>query len=202
MITDMKRMGCSKQNMLAVAVLIICVVGIYNWFIVPQTQYLAAAQKYQEMSNSKERMSKIISGKTRISLQKLDKLMQEFEQEKQTFFDVNEAKSFITNIQSIAEENGCQVLKLKFSPPNQITIKDNNSVDIYQDKIEMNLVGNYRNIMRFLNTIQRKTVRVWIDAISLGTRQDEINYLGCNITLSIYTLKIKENMSHVENKQI
>jgi Tfp pilus assembly protein PilO len=198
----MKYTDCSKQNTLAIALVIICVVGIYNWFIVPQTRYLAAAQKYQEMVDSREKLGKIMSGQTKFRHQELDKLTRQLEQEKQAFFDANEAKSFLEDIQSIEKKHGCQVLNLKFSPSNQIAVKDNNSIDIYQDRIDMNLMGNYKDIVKFLNIIQSKTARVWVEAMSVSTRQDKTNYLNCNITLNIYTLKIKENASHVENKQI
>jgi hypothetical protein len=197
-----KHSDYSKRNMLTVAMLLIGFVAMYNWFIAPQTRYLAAAQKYRNTIDSREKTGKLITTQMKLRRQKLDELTQKFELEKQVFFDIDQAKSFLSGIQSIAETNGCQVVNLKLSPSREISVKDNNSINIHQYQADLNLLGGYGNIVKFLNTIQNKTAKVWIDTISVSMEQATGGYLSCNITLSIYTLKVKENAGHVENKQI
>ena len=197
-----KHSDCSKRNILAAAILLIGFAAIYNWFISPQTRYLAAAQKYRGTMDEREKIGRLITTQLKLRQQKLDELTQKFESEKQVFFETSQAKSFLSGIQSIAEMNGCQVVNLKLSPPREIGIKDNNSIDIRQYQADMSLLGGYGNIVKFLNTIQNKTTKVWIDTISVSMKQATNGYLNCNITLSIYTLKVKENAGHVENKQI
>ncbi|MBU1259719.1 MAG: type 4a pilus biogenesis protein PilO [Planctomycetes bacterium] len=193
----------SKRNILTAAILLIGFVAIYNWFITPQTQYLAAAQKYHDTMDTREKIGRLITTQLKLRRQKLDELTQKFESEKQVFFKIEQAKSFLSGIQSIAEKNGCQVVNLRLSPSREITVKDNNSIEIYQYQADMSLLGGYGNIVKFLNTIQNKPAKVWIDTISVSMKQAATSgYLSCNITLSIYTLKVKENADYVENKQI
>ncbi|MFA5292964.1 MAG: hypothetical protein WC496_08025 [Phycisphaerae bacterium] len=198
---SLKYPGLSKQNALAVTMLLICVAAMYNWFISPHIQYLAAAQKYQEVMESTEKTSKILSSDLKLRQKKLDELTQQFELQKQGFFDIDQAKIFLSEIQSIAEKSGCLVSNLKLSPARAVPVKNRDSIDIRQYQTEIGLLGNYGNIIKFLNTIQKRNARVWINSIDVGMKHAESGYLGCNITFSIYTLKVKENTSNVDNTQ-
>jgi hypothetical protein len=191
-----------KQNAFAVAMLLIGIIAMYNWFISPNTRYLAAAQKYSQMLDLTEKQNKTILSELELRRKKFDNITQEFEQKKQTFFDIDQAKTFLSGIQSEAEKNGCPVTNLKFSPLKNVAAKDNNSLDICQYQIVMSFIGNYRTIVKFLNTIQNRPAKVWVDEINVGTTQSTDGYLSCDITLSIFTLRVKENTSNVNNKQI
>jgi hypothetical protein len=191
-----------KQNTFAAAILLIGVIAMYNWFISPNTKYLAAAQEYRKMMDSTEKQGKIILSELELHRKKLDNLTQEFEQQKQGFFDVDQAKSFLSGLQSESEKNGCPVTNLQFRPMANIAVKDSNSIDIGQHRIIMTILGNYENIVKFLNTLQNRPAKVWIDEINIGTKQSPSGFLSCDITLSIFTLKVKENTNNVNNKQI
>jgi hypothetical protein len=65
----------------------------------------------------------------------------------------------------------------------------------------MSLLGRYENIVEFLNTIQSRTAKVWVDSITIGMRDAASSCLACDITLSIYTLNIKEIQSNVNAKK-
>ena len=190
----------SKRNILAAAILLIAFVAIYNWFISPQTRYLAAAQKYHETIDSREQTGKLLTAQLKLRQKKLDELTQKFESDKQVFFEVEDAKTFLTGIQSLAETSGCQITNLKLSPQKPIIVKDNESVDINQYQVNMSLLGGYGNIVKFLNTLQNRPAKVWIDTINVSMKQASSGYLNCNMTLSIYTLKVKENTDNVKNK--
>jgi hypothetical protein len=191
-----------KQNAFAVAMLLIGIIAMYNWFISPNTKYLAAAQKYGKMMDSTENQNKIILSELGLRRKKLDNLTQEFEQKKQVFFDIDQAKTFLSGLQSESEKSGCPATNIQFRPLQNIAVKDNNSIDIGQYRIVMTFLGSYGNIVKFLNTLQNRPVKVWVDEINIGTKQSTNGYLSCDITLSIFTLKVKENKSNVKNKQI
>ncbi len=180
--------------------LLIGIIAMYNWFISPNTKYLAAAQKYSKMMDSTEKQSKIILSELELRRKKLDNLTQEFEQKKQVFFDIDQAKTFLSGLQSESEKSGCPVTNLQFRPLQNIAVKDNNSIDIGQYRIVMTFLGSYGNIVQFLNTLQNRPVKVWVDEINIGTKPSTNGYLSCDITLSIFTLKVKENKSNVKNK--
>ncbi|MGD0786024.1 MAG: hypothetical protein ABR969_09450 [Sedimentisphaerales bacterium] len=147
-----------KQNAFAVAMLLIGIIAMYNWFILPNTKFLAAAQKYSQMMDSTEKQSEIILSELELRKKKLDNLTQEFEQKKQAFFDIDQAKTFLSGLQSESEKSGCPVTNLQFRPLQNIAVKDNNSIDIGQYRIVMTFSGNYENIVKFLNTLQNRPV--------------------------------------------
>jgi hypothetical protein len=198
----LKSISWSKQNVFSTAMLLISVLAMYNWFISPNTQYLSAAQKYRQIADKTEQQSRILYSNLGARRKETYNLSQQFETKKQNFFDVNEAKSFLSGIQSEAEKSGCLVSNLKLSPPKDMSTKDNNSLEIYRYQIDMNLMGNYLNIVKFLNTLQNRPAKIWVETMNIGLKNAAKDYLDCDLTISIYTLKIKENISNVKNKQI
>jgi hypothetical protein len=66
----------------------------------------------------------------------------------------------------------------------------------------MTFLGSYENIVKFLNTLQNRPVKVWVDEINVSSKPSTNGHLSCEITLSIFTLKVKENTSNVNNKKI
>jgi Tfp pilus assembly protein PilO len=199
----MKYAGQSKRNALIIAILAIAAVAIYNWFVTPQTRYLAAAQKYKETVDSMKQASIIMSKNQKLNRKELDEHTQQFEQQKQDLFDVNEAKDFLANLQSAAEKSDCTVANLKHSSVREIAVKDSNSVSVYfyQNQVNMRFLGRYENIIEFLNTIQNRTAKVWIDSINISMKNITSNYLTCDTVLSIYTMDIKEIQNNVDSKK-
>ncbi len=199
----MKNIGQSKSNTLVAAILAIFIIAMYNWFVMPQTRYLAAAQKYRDTVESMKKISIAMNRKQRISSGNLAKLVQQFELQKQDLFNAGQAKDFLASLQSVAEKSGCVVVNLKHSPVKEVAVKDNSSVGIhfYQNQVNMRFLGRYENIIGFLNTIQNRTTKVWIDSINLRMKDITSSYLTCDTTLSIYTLDIKEIQNNVDSKK-
>jgi len=181
------------------AMLVILAAAIYNWFVTPHTRYLVAAQRYENAMDLMDKKGKIISGNIKTRKTKLEHLRKDLEQQKQAFFDVNDAKTFLSNLQSTAEQNGCMVANLKFLPSRDTAIKSSDTIDIHQYQVSISILGGYGNIVKFLNTIQNRPEKVWVETIDVGMKPQE-NYLSCDATISIYTLKIKENAGNVNNK--
>jgi Tfp pilus assembly protein PilO len=191
----------SKKNVLIMVMLVISIVAMYNWFITPQTRYLAAAQKYREATGSVEKTVLLISSQVKTQRKELAGVLQQFELQKQNLFDTDRAKDFLANLQSVAEKNGCMVVNIKHSPAAEVPVKDNNSIDIELYQVSIKLSGGYENIVEFLNTIQSGMSKVWIESVDIGMKDVTSGYLTCNITLSVYALKIKEIQGNVDAKK-
>jgi Tfp pilus assembly protein PilO len=189
----------SKQNTLIMAILFISLVAMYNWFIVPHTQYLIAAQKCRDVAIEIEKKSKTMNSELASKQKRLHKLTARLEQWKETLFDIDQAKNFLSNIQSTIEKSGCVPTNLQLSPPKDIIVRNDNSVYIQQYQAGMSLTGKYENIVNLLYKLQNRKAKVWIDSITISATEPASNYLSCDITLSIYTLKDKENAG-VKNK--
>lgn len=195
--------GQSKRNALVAALLAILVVAAYNWFVTPQTRYLAAAQQYKDTVEEMKKASITMSKNQKLNKKKLADYEQQFEQQKQILFDANEAKDFLANLQAEAEKSGCAVANLKHSPVKETVINDSNSFNVcfYKNQVDMRFIGRYESIIAFLNTIQNRTPRVWLDSISVSMKNVTSSDLTCDIALSIYTMDIKEIQENVESKK-
>ncbi|OQA01221.1 MAG: hypothetical protein BWY69_01447 [Planctomycetes bacterium ADurb.Bin401] len=191
----------SKRNVTVSAFLIIMAIAIYNWFVTPHAHYLMAAQKYQQTIDSLNNKNKILNNDIRIRRKKLDNLKKEFEQEKQSFFDIEQAKTFLSNLQITAQQNGCLVENIRFMPANNVTDRKRENTIIHQYQSDLTLSGDYGSIVKFINVIQNRPEKVWVESINFGTKNTANGDLGCDLKLSIYTLKVMERIENVSNKK-
>ena len=190
MILDyIKRIGWSKGNMIIAACVLIAMVALYNWFVMPHSRYLLAAEKYKNAAEEVEKTTRTISTEIQLSQRKLDEISQQFRQKKQEFFEVDDARSFLGGIQTRAENSGCFVDTLRFSPAKEIVVKDNNSIDIQQYQVNLSVFGQYQNIVKLLDSLQNRKQKVWIDTINLHLKDQTTSLLVCDLSLSIYYIK-------------
>src|SRR4030042_996566 len=121
MILDyIKRIGWSKGNMIIAACVLIAMIALYRWFVMPHSRYLLAAEKYKNAAEEVEKTTRTISTEIQLSQRKLDEISQQFQQKRQEFFEVDDAKSFLGDIQAKAEKSGCFVDALRFLPTREI----------------------------------------------------------------------------------
>lgn len=182
--------------MTVAAILIIMTIAIYNWFVTPHSQYLMAEQQYQQTIESLETKNKILNSSLKISNKTLENLSGKYEQHKQLFFDANNAKIFLTGIQTAAEKNSCTIQNLRFLSPREFPQTAGN-IGISQYQTNLNIFGGYGSIIKFLNTLQNRTEQVRVDSINIEMN-NENGYLECDLLISIYTLKVKENTENVK----
>jgi hypothetical protein len=64
--------------------------------------------------------------------------------------------------------------------------------------VNLTVSGQYRDIVKFLDSLQNRKEKVWIDMINLRLKDQTTGSLACDLSVSIYTLKIKEIMSDVK----
>ena len=188
--------------MIIAACVLIAMVALYNWFVTPHSQYLLAAERYGNTIEEIEKTTRIINAELQLGQKKLDEISEQFRQKRQEFFEIDDARSFLEGIQARAEKSGCFVDTLRFSPAREVTVKDNNFIDIQQYQVNLSVIGQYQNIVQLLNSLQNRKQKVWIDTINLHLKDQTTGFLVCDLSLSIYTLKIKENADNVKDKQI
>jgi hypothetical protein len=199
MILDyIKYKNWSRRNIVVAACVPIMMIALYNWFATPHLHYLQAAQRYEKTVGEIEKTSKIIGAEIQISQEKLDKVSKQFRQERMEFFGIDEAKSFLWNIQSEVEKNGCFVNTLTFSPAIQIVAKDDNSIDIQQYQVNLSVIGQYEGIVKLLDFLQSRKEKVWVDTIELRLRDNVTKLLACDLSLSVYSLEVKEVYNDVK----
>lgn len=184
-----------------VACVLIAMVALYNWFARPHLQYLMAAQKYQNSAEEIEKTNKIINTELTLAQKKLDEFSEQFRQKRQEFFEIDDAESFLEDIQSKAEKNQCFVDSFRVLPAKQIAVEDNNSVDIRRYQVNLTVSGQYQDIVKLLDSLQNRKQKVRIDTINLHLKDQTTGLLVCDLSLSIYTLEVKEIQNHVDDSQ-
>ncbi|MFA6186379.1 MAG: hypothetical protein WC770_04085 [Phycisphaerae bacterium] len=191
----------SRKNVAAVTLVLIAAIAIYNWFITPHSNYIMAAEKYTIASRAMEKTGKIIESELKLKQKKLDEFAGRFDSAKQEFFDAETAKTFLAGIQSQAEKNKCVVDTLKFSPAKQIITADTNNIDIQEYQVNLGVVGQYADIVMLLDSLQNRKQKVWIDNIKLQLKDVSTGELVCDAVMSLYTLKVTENMNDVNTQK-
>jgi len=184
--------GWSRRSIGFAVCVLIAMVALYNWSVTPHSKYLMAAENYKKAALEIEKTNKIINAELQTNQKELDKISEQFRQERQEFFDIDAARSFLEDIQAKAEKSRCFVETLKFLPAKQITVEDNNYIDIRQYQVELSVIGQYQDIVKLLDFLQNRKQKVWIDTINLHLKDQRTGYLVCDLSLSIYALKGKE----------
>jgi hypothetical protein len=198
MIKDLIRhRNFSRRNVVIAALVLIAAVAMYNWFAAPYSRYLLAAERYVNAANEMEKTKKMIDAELKLKQKKIDELSKNLELVRQDFFTVDDAASFLESIQTKAEKSGCFVDKLSFSPVKQVSAADSNAPDIKKYQVNLSAIGQYADIVVLLDSLQNRQQKVWIDTLKLHLRDTVSDYLVCDVSLSIYTLKIKENANNV-----
>jgi Tfp pilus assembly protein PilO len=187
-----------KRNSIVAAVLIITSIALYNWFVTPHTNYLMAEQQYQRAMTTIEIKNKLLSSELAVINKKLENLNKNYQQRKQMFFTETQAKDFLAGIQTSAEKNACTIENLRFIPCRDVKTASND-IGIVQYQTNLNVTGGYGNIVKFLNTIQSRPEKVQFDSLNIAMN-NQTGYLDCGITMSIYTLNVKENIQNVSTK--
>lgn len=202
MIKDFIRLqNFSRKNVVAVALVLISVIAIYNWFITPHSNYLMAAEKYTVATRAKEKTCRLIESELKLKQRKLDEFAGRFDSAKQEFFDAETARTFLAGIQSQAEKNRCFVNTLKFSPAKQIITADTNNIDIKEYQVNLGVIGQYADIVMLLDSLQNRKQKVWIENVRLQLKDPSTGYLVCDAVVSLYTLKVTENISNVNTQK-
>lgn len=187
----------SKRNIAAAVFALIVMVALYNWFAVPHLQYLQAAQEYEGAADRVEKANKIINAQLQAGRRKFDEISERFRQKRQEFFEIDDARTFLGGVQAEAEKNLCFVDTLKFLPAKQVTTGDSNIIDIRQYQVNLSVIGQYPDIVKLIESLQNRKEKVWIDTINLCLKDTASGMLVCDLSLSIYTLKVKEIVSDV-----
>lgn len=169
---------------LSIALMIIALLGVYNWVISPHTQYLSAAQKYEQALNQRNKTNKTILNNLKIKDKNLERLENRLDTLKDIAFTEDESKKFWTNIKKDTEDAGCYFNSISFFEEKQ---QPENSI-FTTESAALNITGNYSSITQLIEKIASNPDKIWIDSLQLSAaRQSSI--LQCDMTITIFKIK-------------
>lgn len=182
----------SGKNLMVAACVLVVMAGLYKWSLTPHVQYLQAAENYRSSAREVEKTSKVINKELGEGRRELNEVSQRFQQGKQRFFEINTAENFLESLKPAIEKEGCYVNSLKILPTKDIEVKEVNCIDIRQYQMNLSITGQYQNIVKLLDFLQNRKQKVWVDNINLYLKDLSSGTLGCDLSLSVYALTVKE----------
>lgn len=190
----------SSRLMAGISTVLILGLGIYNWAVSPQTNYLAAAQQYEEiMGDSKLKM---LSIKKQIAEEskKKDILFSEVEEIRSRLFTAEDAAVFFSSLEDIAEQNGTSLVSFNYikgaSGKKQAASK--RQVSVTPQSARLNIKGSFSGIRNFVKTLEECSQDITVIDMNIDSRKTSSgNFLNCNIVVKILIIEEMENPSNV-----
>jgi len=184
----------TSGNVVLIVLLLTGLIAVYQWFVLPHTSNLMAAQKYNAVTDDLEKKNEILIKTVVRKRENLKELKNKLNKIENMIFESNEAQEFFSDIQVIAEETNCAILSLNFSPINNAKKNDisKTSDQINANHAKLNITGSYRNIMELINRLQDRLKRVMMDFINISTINNSSGKLNCQLTITVFVKKGKE----------
>ena len=194
LLNNLAKVSRSSRNVVSSALIVIAAIAMYNWLVAPHTAYLLSAQRNRAVVDDIAEKSKVINSTVTIKKNRLQQLREQFAQLQSTFFTVEEAKEFFSDLQAISEQTGCVVNSLNF-------ITDRKSVEGWQQddssgivaqSATLSVVGVYENIIKLVERLQLRAQKVWVDSVEMKILHYDSAQPKCDITITIYTIEDRE----------
>ena len=178
------------RNAFFLALVIIAGAAIYNWFVVPQTTCLFAAQRYNIVAEKITEKNEIISESINMKKQQLDGMKKQAAQLAGELFASSEAKKFFSDLQAICEETGCQIGSANFNKNE----RQQQKYELYvkTESAALNVTGTFGSIMQLVEKLQSFKRKVWIDLIDMKIVTNDSHKIKCDLMISIFVLQDEE----------
>ena len=183
-----------SRAIVSASTVVILAIAAYNWAVSPQTTYLNAAEKYQTMTDTVKKKTLLLKKAVSIKEKKLKSLEQELTQFKTAFFDTSEGVEFFSNLESIAEQCGCNIKLSTFEPAHSMMDNelDMDGVVITARIATVRYTGKYVKVIQFLRYLNDHPKRISVSNLQIESPSDGSTILDCSMDITIYVTEDKE----------
>jgi Tfp pilus assembly protein PilO len=188
------------RMLMALAVLIIVCIAIYNWVVSPQAAFVGAAQNYERVAKKTEHKIDVLTRAIK-RMQCEVAWMEEFDTTAVAhFFDIDSGLQFLDNLEFEATESGCSIVSLNYMLPETVEVQglSCDELEVTSKKAEMEVVGSYSNIAGFLKRLNRHSDRASISDLEIAMTSD-YSAMRCTMEIKVYIIEDKELINDVEN---
>jgi Tfp pilus assembly protein PilO len=192
LLDDFIKLNKTSRYTISAALIIIALLGAYNWVISPHTRYLSAAQQYEQVLNDRAKTNKIILNNLKTKNINLEELNAQLENLKEIAFTEKEAKQFWTNLKTIIEDADCYFDSISIFE--ETRLEENTAFST--ESAALNITGSYNGITQVIKRITSHPDKTWIDSLQLRTMQNS-SILQCDMTITIYKIN-KERFSNAK----
>ena len=185
-----------SRNIVFAASVLIGMVAVYNWFIVPHTSYLGAAQRYESVASELAKTNRVIGRDVTVKKKELKELDEKLAKVRMKIFGPAEAAKFFDGIEGLAREMNCRVLSLKFSglSSDRKAPATNNGITV--ENVLLSVAGSYKDITKLMDRLQNREEQIWIDRVSIKSASGDISDLKCDMSVAICVTGDKERLSN------
>ena len=195
---NLKKTGPGSKMTLAMSLAIIACVGLYNWCLSPQTNYLQAAQQYTRIAENAERQVSILEKSIARKENELVNAQTQIARTKSRLFTRDESIAFLSNIQPLAKKLGCVIDELDFDLGEGFVNEGRNlPVNVIKKSVNISITGQYNSISQFVNSLCDHQQEVVVGNMEIRVTPD-FSALNSNMSITIYIIEDKEIDSNVE----
>lgn len=192
--SNLMKSGPATKVIVGVSFISIVALAAYNWVISPQIAYLQAAEQYKVIIGGAGAKSTLILKNIDRKLIELDELQQDVSMLENSFFTLEKAREFFSDIEPVAVQHDCTVESSDFMPP--VLRKNEDVSDVTLSRAKIVLSGSYKNITKFLEKIRDYPQRVVISNLLIERTDNPNGDLNCKINITVYVIEDKEAVTH------
>lgn len=190
--------------------LLIGVVGIYNWVVHPHVTLLVASQRYEQAASRRNETSTAVNDEVQQKREELERLLARRSEWSQMTFDVTDAEDFLRNLRVPCNEAGCRLMSLSYLQAERLKAREVPSAAKSDDSETrppvtsllargalITVYGPYQSVVRLIGILQSHQKKVWIDRCQMTSLPADPENVACELVITIYMTTAKE-MEHDE----
>jgi len=183
-----------SRNTVSAVMIVLSAIAMYNWIVAPRAAYLRAVQKHEIVAGNIAQKSEVISKNVVAKRKELQELQEQFTKLRDTLFTPEQAKEFLSDLQTISEEAGCSVYSLNIltAAPSRERQQSQDTSYILPRSATLTVIGVYEKIIKLMERLQVRTQRVWVDSIKMEIFDYDSAEPKCDITITLYTVEDEE----------
>ena len=189
------RSSSFSRVIVSVSTVAIFAIAAYSWAVSPHTAYLHATEKYQTMTDSVEKKTLLLARAVSTKERKLQSLKQELMESRKTFFNSSEGVEFFSDLESVAEQNACNIKLMTFKPARSVKVdeQDMDSAMITVRNAALRYTGKYGQVTRFLRYLNDHPKRICVSGLQIKSPPGGGTILECRMNITIYITENKES---------
>jgi hypothetical protein len=166
----------------------------YNWIISPQTTYLRAARRYENMLGDAGKMTMVIRGQMETKRKEASQLNNEIARVQGRFFTTKQAAELFLDLEPIARQSNCNLDELTFLSPEAISYEsdEGEACDIVVKRSRVSFTSTYGNVINFLTKLDSYMQRIAITDLTIESDNMIDRQLHCQMTITIYIIEETE----------
>lgn len=174
------------------SLVVIGAIACYNWCVAPHWNNLQAAHRYESATRTLASKNHIMNAGIARHKRELAQLKEKFVQARGWAFGPAGAKDFFNGIEAAAEETGCVLSSLTFTPTNRKSAADRPSGFLRPRHARLSVLGDYAGIIALMNEFQDRREKVLIDSISIESIGKVPGRLDCEMNVTVYVMQDEE----------